>query len=71
MLLSKYRLRHIQYTRTSMEIFQLLTDEGITIVMVTHEVDIAETSKRKEDTTNRIIASEKLIILPKPEEVII
>jgi len=39
--------------------------------MVTHEVDIAETSKRKEDTTNRIIASEKLIILPKPEEVII
>lgn len=52
MLLSKYRLRHIQYTRTSMEIFQLLTDEGITIVMVTHEVDIAETSKRKEDTTN-------------------
>ena len=71
MLLSKYRLRHIQYTRTSMEIFQLMNDEGITIVMVTHEVDIAETSKRKEDTTNRIIASEKLIILPKPEEVII
>ncbi len=53
------------------QIFQLMNDEGITIVMVTHEVDIAETSKRKEDTTNRIIASEKLIILPKPEEVII
>ena len=72
-------------TRTSMEIiqiFQLLNDEGITIVMVTHEDDIAQTSKRRvvfkdgkmlkaEDTKNRIIASEQLKILPKLEEVLI
>jgi len=72
-------------TRTCMEIiqiFQLLNDEGITIVMVTHEDDIAQTSKRRvvfkdgkmlkaEDTKNRIIASEQLKILPKLEEVLI
>jgi putative ABC transport system ATP-binding protein len=72
-------------TRTSMEIiqiFQELNDEGITIVMVTHEEDIAQTAKKKvlfkdgkmikrEDTVNRIIATEQLLRLPKPEEVII
>ena len=72
-------------TRTSMEIiqiFQELNDEGITIVMVTHEEDIAQSSKRRvvfrdgkmiksEDTTNRIIASEQLKLLPKLEEVIL
>ncbi|MGA2668314.1 MAG: ABC transporter ATP-binding protein [Ignavibacteria bacterium] len=70
-------------TRTSMEIiqiFQELNDQGITLVMVTHENDIAQTSKRKvvfrdgkmlksEDTTNRMIASEQLKLLPKPEEI--
>jgi putative ABC transport system ATP-binding protein len=72
-------------TRTSMEIiqiFQLLNDEGITVVMVTHEDDIARTSKRKvvfrdgkmhksEDTNDRLIATEQLKLLPKLEEVII
>jgi len=70
-------------TRTSMEIIQIfqdLNDNGITIVMVTHEDDIAQTSKKKilfrdgkmiksEITTNRLIASEQLKILPKPEEI--
>ena len=72
-------------SRTSMEIiqiFQELNDNGITVVMVTHENDIAQTSKRKvlfkdgkiiksEDTTNRIIASEQLKLLPELEDVII
>jgi putative ABC transport system ATP-binding protein len=72
-------------TRTSMEIiqiFQLLNDEGITIVMVTHEDDIARTSKRRvifrdgkmlksEDSVNRIIASEQLKLIPALEEVIL
>jgi putative ABC transport system ATP-binding protein len=72
-------------TRTSMEIiqiFQELNDKGITVVMVTHEEDIAQTSKRRivfrdgkmlksEDTTNRIIASEQLKLLPKLEEVVL
>jgi ABC-type lipoprotein export system ATPase subunit len=50
--------------------------------MVTHEDDIAQTAKKKvlfkdgkmiqrEDTVNRIIASEQLLRMPKPEEVII
>jgi putative ABC transport system ATP-binding protein len=70
-------------TRTSMEIiqiFQELNDKGITVVMVTHEDDIAQTSKRRvvfrdgkmlktEDTTNRIIASEQIKLMPKPEEI--
>jgi putative ABC transport system ATP-binding protein len=37
-------------TRTSMEVmgvFQSLNDQGITVVMVTHELDIASFSKRK------------------------
>ena len=72
-------------TRTSMEIiqiFQLLNDEGITIVMVTHEDDIARTSKRRvvfkdgkmiksEDSVDRLIASEQLKLLPVLEEVIL
>jgi putative ABC transport system ATP-binding protein len=72
-------------TRTSMEIiqiFQLLNDEGITIVMVTHEDDIARSSKRRvvfkdgkmiksEDTTDRLFASEQLKLLPALEEVIL
>jgi len=72
-------------TRTSMEIiqiFQELNDEGITIVMVTHEDDIAQTSKRRvvfrdgkmiksEETTNRINATEQLKLIPKLEEVVL
>ncbi len=72
-------------TRTSMEIiqiFQLLNDEGITIVMVTHEDDIARTSKRRvifrdgkmlksEDSVDRLIASEQIKLLPELEEVIL
>jgi putative ABC transport system ATP-binding protein len=72
-------------TRTSMEIiqiFQELNDEGITIVMVTHEDDIARTSKRRvvfrdgkliksEDTTDRINAAEQLKLIPKLEEIIL
>lgn len=70
-------------TRTSMEIiqiFQELNDKGITVVMVTHEEDIAQTSKRKvvfkdgkmlksEMTTDRLIAAEQVKLMPKPEEV--
>lgn len=72
-------------TRTSMEIiqiFQLLNEEGITIVMVTHEDDIARTSKRgvvfkdgkvikSEDTIDRIISTEQLKLLPETEEVLV
>jgi len=72
-------------TRTSMEIiqiFQLLNDEGITIVMVTHEDDIARSSKKRvvfrdgkmlktEDTNDRLIASEQIKLLPAIEEVIL
>jgi putative ABC transport system ATP-binding protein len=70
-------------TRTSMEIiqiFQLLNDKGITIVMVTHEEDIAQTSKKKvvfkdgkmlksDGISVRTIASEQLLLLPQLEEV--
>ena len=70
-------------TRTSMEIiqiFQELNDKGITVVMVTHEDDIAQSSKRKvvfkdgkmiksEMTTNRLIAAEQLKIMPKREAI--
>ncbi len=72
-------------TRTSMEIiqiFQLLNDEGITIVMVTHEDDIARSSKKRvvfrdgkmlktEDTDDRLIASEQIKLLPAIEEIIL
>lgn len=68
-------------TRTSMEIiqiFQEFNDTGITVVMVTHEDDIAQSSKRKivfrdgkmrknDLTENRLIASEQLKIMPKRE----
>jgi len=70
-------------TRTSMEIiqiFQELNDKGITVVMVTHEDDIAQTSKRKivfrdgkmvksEETQDRLIASEQIKLIPKREEI--
>jgi putative ABC transport system ATP-binding protein len=70
-------------TRTSYEIiqiFQELNDEGITVVMVTHEDDIAQTSKRKivfkdgkmvksEETKDRFIASEQIKLLPKREDI--
>ncbi len=70
-------------TRTSMEIiqiFQELNDKGITVVMVTHEDDIAQTSKRKlvfkdgkmmknEETKDRLIAEEQLKIMPKREAI--
>ena len=72
-------------TRTSMEIiqiFQELNDKGITILMVTHEDDIAQTAKRKvvfkdgkmrssEEVKERLVASEQLKILPKPEELFV
>lgn len=72
-------------TRTSMEIiqiFQELNDKGITIVMVTHEDDIAQFSKKKilfkdgklikkEENFVRIIAAEQLKILPIPEEIVL
>ena len=72
-------------TRTSMEIiqiFQQLNDEGITIVMVTHEDDIAQSSKikilfkdgkliKKEENFDRIIATEQLKLLPLPEEIVL
>jgi putative ABC transport system ATP-binding protein len=61
-------------TRTSVEImgvFQSLNDRGITIVMVTHELDIAQYTKRTvvmrdgrvvsdEPVRNRLIATEEL-----------
>ncbi len=70
-------------TRTSMEIiqiFQELNDKGITVVMVTHEDDIAQSSKRKvvfkdgkmvksEDTKDRLIASEQIKLIPKREDI--
>ena len=70
-------------TRTSMEIiqiFQELNDKGITVVMVTHEDDIAQTSKRKvvfkdgkmvksAETKDRLIASEQIKLIPKREEI--
>ena len=72
-------------TRTSMEIiqiFQELNDKGITVIMVTHEEDIAQTSKRKivfkdgkmrssGEVQNRIIASEQLKNMPVPDEVFV
>lgn len=65
-------------TRTSyeiMEIFQSLNDKGITVVMVTHEPDIARCAKKNiifrdgrmignESVINRSIAAEELKKLP-------
>src|SRR5215831_10001726 len=69
-------------SRTSvevMEIFQSLNDRGLTIILVTHEHDIAEFAKRSivfrdgkirrdEAIANRVIASEVLKTLPVLED---
>jgi putative ABC transport system ATP-binding protein len=69
-------------TRTSveiMEIFQRLNDQGLTIVLVTHELDVAHFAKRTlifrdgkickdEPVLNRPIASEALKTLPSLED---
>ena len=70
-------------TRTTfeiLEIFQRLNDEGITIVMVTHENDVAQFSRRvivmrdglvrnDEQVAQRLIATEELQKLPvNPED---
>ena len=71
-------------TRTTfeiLEIFQRLNDQGITIVMVTHENDVAQFSRRvivmrdglvrsDEQVPQRLIATEELQKLPlNPEDV--
>ena len=69
-------------TRTSvevMEIFQTLNDAGLTIILVTHETDIANfarrsivfrdgTVRRDEVITNRSIASEVIKTMPQLED---
>src|SRR6478736_2945873 len=69
-------------SRTSvevMEIFQALNDKGLTIILVTHEHDIAQFTKRSivfhdgrirrdEDILNRGIATESLKAMPTLEE---
>jgi len=71
-------------TRTSIEVmgvFQSLNDQGITIVMVTHELDIARFSKRKvvmrdglvrtdEPVLNRLHASEALAQLDEEQRAV-
>ena len=71
-------------TRTSIEImgvFQKLNDQGITIVMVTHERDIASYTKRNivmrdgsilsdQPVARRLIAAEELQRLDKAHEVV-
>ena len=71
-------------TRTSIEImgvFQQLNDRGITIVMVTHELDIARYTRRTvvmrdgrivtdQPVANRLIAADELARLSKAEAVI-
>jgi putative ABC transport system ATP-binding protein len=71
-------------TRTSIEVmgvFQSLNDQGITIVMVTHELDIASFAKRKvvmrdglirtdEQVTNRLHASEALAELDQEQRAV-
>jgi putative ABC transport system ATP-binding protein len=62
-----------------MEIFQKLNDKGLTIVLVTHELDVAQFAKRSlvfrdgkirkdELITNRPIATEVLKNLPTLED---
>jgi putative ABC transport system ATP-binding protein len=62
-----------------MEIFQSLNDRGLTIILVTHEHDIAEFAKRNivfrdgkirrdETVANRAMASEVLKTLPVLED---
>jgi putative ABC transport system ATP-binding protein len=69
-------------SRTSveiMDIFQRLNDQGLTIVLVTHEPDVAQFAKRnivfrdgkiKKDTLveNRPVAREVLVTLPQVDE---
>jgi putative ABC transport system ATP-binding protein len=71
-------------TRTSIEVmgvFQSLNDQGITIVMVTHELDIARYTKRTivmrdgrvvndSPVTDRLIASEELAKLDREQQAI-
>jgi putative ABC transport system ATP-binding protein len=68
-------------TRTSvevMEIFQSLNDKGITIILITHETDIAAYAKRNiavrdgkivkdENVVNRKIAKKEILTLPEIE----
>jgi putative ABC transport system ATP-binding protein len=62
-----------------MDIFQKLNDEGLTIVLVTHEPDIAQFAKRSiqfrdgkirrdDRNQNRPLASEVIKNLPKLED---
>jgi putative ABC transport system ATP-binding protein len=69
-------------SRTSveiMDIFQRLNDQGLTIVLVTHEPDVAQFAKRnivfrdgkiKKDTLveDRPVAREVLLTLPQVDE---
>jgi putative ABC transport system ATP-binding protein len=71
-------------SRTSMEVmgvFQSLNDQGITVVMVTHELDIASFSKRKvvmrdgvirtdEPVLNRLYAPESLARLDEEQRAV-
>ena len=52
-------------THTSMEVmgvFQALNDQGITIVMVTHELDIANFSKRKVVMRDGLIRTDEAVL---------
>ena len=69
-------------TRTSvevMEIFQTLNDKGLTVILVTHETDIAKfarrsivfrdgTVRRDEVISNRSVASEVIKTIPRLED---
>jgi putative ABC transport system ATP-binding protein len=51
-------------TRTSIEVmgvFQKLNDQGITVVMVTHELDIASFAKRKVVMRDGVIRTDELV----------
>jgi putative ABC transport system ATP-binding protein len=52
-------------TRTSIEVmgvFQTLNDQGITVVMVTHELDIASFSKRKVVMRDGVIRTDESVV---------
>ena len=52
-------------THTSMEVmgvFQSLNDQGITIVMVTHELDIANFAKRKVVMRDGLVRTDELVL---------
>jgi putative ABC transport system ATP-binding protein len=61
-------------TRTSveiMEVFQGLNDNGLTIVMVTHEPDIAQFAKRTLTFRDGLIRKDELALTrPRAEEVL-